>query len=310
MAIKISGTTVINNAIAVENMNGIEGKYSQFHGSYHTVGTNLDMSEPIMRKTLSAATTFTASNIATGKTSVLMLDVTTSGHLPTWPSSIQWPGDGTEPDWDETGIQHWVIGFTCWDNTTIRATATGWGAGSGSPGSAMEKTLTVGTQSFTLTALYGYNSGNTTGSPYGGGQFGSLDNTEVPTGVYSDVTYGGAYIRSMTFRDGYLYQGNYQDDEFWLQLTNSSQYLPNQAPTTSGDGTGWSSLSWDTDSDSTNGVQTQSRASSTYSTFMSGGTYISQWKKAYSSTSGAGNDSPRNPFLGQTGGGSVKMTFT
>ena len=306
MAIKISGTEVINDSRAVVNMSNIEGKYSQFHGSATIITTVLDMSKPIMRRTLSAPTTFTASNIATGKCAILMLDVSSSGHLPTWPSSIQWPGDGTEPDWDATGVQHWLVGFTCWDNTTIRATATGWGAGSGTPANDMEYTMTVGNVGYTATALFGRNAGGT-GSPYGAGAFGSLDTNAVPTGIYSSPA---GTVRSMTFRDGYLYQSSQQDDEFWLQLQNNSSYYPNQAPTTSGDGTGWSILTWDTDSDSSNGSQVQSRATSTYSTFLSSGVYVSQWKKAYSGSGSSGGDSPRNPFLGQTGGGTVKMTFT
>jgi len=306
MAIKISGTEVINDSRAVVNMSNIEGTYSQFHGSATIITTVLDMSKPIMRRTLSAPTTFTASNIATGKCAILMLDVSSSGHLPTWPSSIQWPGDGTEPDWDATGVQHWLVGFTCWDNTTIRATATGWGAGSGTPANDMEYTMTVGNVGYTATALFGRNAGGT-GSPYGAGAFGSLDTNAVPTGIYSSPA---GTVRSMTFRDGYLYQSSQQDDEFWLQLQNNSSYYPNQAPTTSGDGTGWSILTWDTDSDSSNGSQVQSRATSTYSTFLSSGVYVSQWKKAYSGSGSSGGDSPRNPFLGQTGGGTVKMTFT
>ena len=306
MAIKISGTEVINDSLAVVNMNSIEGKYSQFHGSATTITTVLDMSKPIMRRTLTAPTTFTASNIATGKTSILMLDVSSSGHLPTWPSSIQWPGDGTEPDWDATGVQHWLVGFTCWDNTTIRATATGWGAGSGTPANDMEYTMTVGNVGYTATALFGRNAGGT-GSPYGAGAFGSLDTNAVPTGIYSSPA---GTVRSMTFRDGQLFMSSQQDDEFWLQLENNSSYYPNQAPTSSGDGTGWLTLTWDTDSDSSNGVQVQSRLTSTYSTFTDSGAYVSQWKKAYSGSGTSGGDSPRNPFLGQTGGGTVKMTFT
>lgn len=306
MAIKIAGTEVIDNSRAVVNMSNIEGKYSQFHGSATIITTVLDMSKPIMRRTLSAPTTFTASNIATGKCAILMLDVSSSGHLPTWPSSIQWPGDGTEPDWDATGVQHWVVGFTCWDSTTIRATATGWGAGSGTPANDMEYTMTVGTYSVTATALFGRNAVNN-GSLYGASAFGSLDTNAVPTGIYSSPA---GTVRSMTFRDGQLFMSSQQDDEFWLQLQNNSSYYPNQAPTTSGDGTGWSILTWDTDSDSANGNQVQSRATSTYSTFMVGSDFVTQWKKAYSGSGTSGGDSPRNPFLGQTGGGTVKMTFT
>jgi hypothetical protein len=58
-----------------------------------------------------------------------MLDIGSSQYIPTWPASIKWPGDGTEPDWDATGVTKWLVCLTCWDNTTIRATATGWGTG-------------------------------------------------------------------------------------------------------------------------------------------------------------------------------------
>tara|TARA_B110000285_G_C15070194_1_gene587457 strand:- start:663 stop:1520 length:858 start_codon:yes stop_codon:yes gene_type:complete len=127
MAIKVGGTTVINNSRGVEGMSGIQGSYDDFHPTVVPISTVLNMLSPCMSVTLSAATTFTATNIQAGRVALLLLDVSSSGYLPTWPASIQWPGDGTEPDWDATGIQTWVVCFTCWDNATIRATATGWG---------------------------------------------------------------------------------------------------------------------------------------------------------------------------------------
>ena len=129
MAIKIAGSTVINNSRGVQNMGGIEGNYTNFHGVVTAIANNLDMSKPVMSRTLTAATTFTASNLATGKVCLLMLDIGSSQYIPTWPASIKWPGDGTEPDWDTTGVTKWLVCLTCWDNTTIRATATGWGTG-------------------------------------------------------------------------------------------------------------------------------------------------------------------------------------
>jgi hypothetical protein len=128
MAIKIAGTTVINNSRGVENMSNIEGNYSNFHGTVTAITNNIDMSKPMMSRTLSAATTFTVSNIATGKVCLLMLDISSSQYIPTWPASIQWPSSG-EPTWNATGVTQWLVCLTCWDNTTIRATATGWGAG-------------------------------------------------------------------------------------------------------------------------------------------------------------------------------------
>jgi hypothetical protein len=128
MAIKIAGTTVINNSRGVENMSNIEGNYTNFHGIVTSIANNLDMSKPIMSRTLTAATTFTASNITTGKVCLLMLDISSSQYIPTWPASIQWPSAG-EPTWNASGVTQWLVCLTCWDNTTIRATATGWGTG-------------------------------------------------------------------------------------------------------------------------------------------------------------------------------------
>ena len=145
MAIKIAGTTVINNSRGVENMSNIEGNYTNFHGIVTSIANDLDMSKPTMSRTLTADTTFTASNLATGKVCLLMLDIGSSQYIPTWPASIKWPGDGTEPDWDATGVTKWLVCFTCWDSTTIRATATGWGGTSASSFS-----------NFTLTGLGGW----------------------------------------------------------------------------------------------------------------------------------------------------------
>ena len=128
MAIKIAGTTVINDSRGVENMNGIEGNYTNFHGTVTAIANNIDMSKPIVSRTLAAATTFTASNLETGKVCLLMLDITSSQYIPTWPASIQWPSAG-EPTWNATGVTQWLVCLTCWDNTAIRATATGWGSG-------------------------------------------------------------------------------------------------------------------------------------------------------------------------------------
>ena len=158
MAIKIAGTTVINNSLGVINMSNIEGNYSNFHGIVTSIANDLDMSKPVMSRTLTADTTFTASNLATGKVCLLMLDIGSSQYIPTWPASIKWPGDGTEPDWDATGVTKWLVCFTCWDNTTIRATATGWGG-----------TSAASFSNFTLTGAGGWDTEKNsygTGTPW------------------------------------------------------------------------------------------------------------------------------------------------
>ena len=286
MAIKIGGTTVISNGRAIQNMADIEGNYGQFHGTPETITTVLDMNKPVMRRTLTAATTFTASNIATGRCALLLLDVSSSGYLPTWPSSIQWPGDGTEPDWDATGVQTWLVGFTCWDNSTIRATATGWGT-SAPVGGTLDREVTVGTQGFTATSLFGYIRNSSTGNQ-GTGPMGSIDNEDMPTSIYSN-----AIIECLEFRDGLFYQSQ-QDDIFTLKILGSGG-----APANSG----WSTLTMDTGDVSTGGTRSLSRSSGTYST--SGNT--AKWMWTTSTTAAGGTDSPVNCFNGAT---TVDLTWT
>ena len=287
MAIKIAGTDVINNSRAVVNMSDIEGKYGQFHGTPETITTVLDMNKPIMRRTLTAPTTFTASNIQTGRCCLLLLDVSTSGHLPTWPSSIQWPGDGTEPDWDATGIRTWLVGFTCWDSTTIRATATGWGTAPPVSGT-LDREVTVGSGGYTATSFYGYvRTGQ--GGAYAPGAMGSIDDEAMPTSIYAN-----AIIEVLEFRDGYFYQSQ-QDDVFTLRITGSSS-----APANSG----WSLLTMDTGDVSDGGTRVLSRTSATYTTSFA----TAQWQWTWSpGIGGGGADSPRNCFSGAT---TVDLSWT
>jgi hypothetical protein len=287
MAIKIAGTDVINNSRAIVNMSDIEGKYGQFHGTPETITTVLDMSKPIMRRTLSAPTTFTASNIATGKCAILLLDVSASGHLPTWPSSIQWPGDGTEPDWDASGVRTWLVGFTCWDSTTIRATATGWGTAPPVSGT-LDREVTVGSGGYTATAFFGYVRSGSAGT-YSTGAMGSIDDEAMPTSIYSS-----AVIEVLEFRDGFYYQSQ-QDDVFTLRIISSGG-----APANSG----WSLLTMDTGDVSDGGTRVLSRTSATYTTSGNTAKWVWTWSPGIG---GGGSDSPRNCFVGAT---TVDLSWT
>ena len=288
MAIKIAGTDVINNSRAVVNMSDIEGKYGQFHGTPETITTVLDMTKPIMRRTLTAATTFTASNIATGRCCLLLLDVSSSGYLPTWPASIQWPGDGTEPDWDATGVQTWLVGFTCWDSTTIRATATGWGTTPPVSGT-LDREVTVGSGGYTATSFFGYVRSGSQG-PYSSTSMGSIDDEAMPTSIYAN-----AIIEVLEFRDGYFYYSQ-QDDVFTLRIMGSGS-----APANSG----WSLLTMDTGDVSSGGTRVLSRSSATYTTYTGN---IAAWTWTWSpGIGGGGSDSPRNCFSGAT---TVDLSWT
>lgn len=123
MAIKVATTEVITDSQKLQNITSISGKYSSYYPNAESITTVVDMDTPIMTVSLSAATTFTAANVATGKTAILLLDVGSAGNTPTFPSSFKFAED-TEPTWSAT--RYWQIGLTAWDNSTVRVIATGW----------------------------------------------------------------------------------------------------------------------------------------------------------------------------------------
>jgi hypothetical protein len=71
---------------------------------------------------MSGAETFTISNSAAGKSTILLLDTSTSDHDPTWPSSFKWAA-ATEPTWDD--YRYWVINIYCLDGSYQLVSATG-----------------------------------------------------------------------------------------------------------------------------------------------------------------------------------------
>lgn len=138
MAIKTGATTVITDARELTNIASASGVYDSFHPLAETITTVVDMDKPVMTVALSQNTSFTASNLATGRTSVLLLDTGSAGYTPSFSSEFKWPND-TEPSW--SGTRYWQIGLTAWDNATIRVIATGY-AGVGSLSSLAGTTTT------------------------------------------------------------------------------------------------------------------------------------------------------------------------
>jgi hypothetical protein len=128
MAIKTGTTTVITDARQLTNITSASGVYDSFHPLAETITTVVNMDKPVMTVALSQNTSFTASNLATGRTSVLLLDTGSTGYTPSFSSAFKWPND-TEPSW--SGTRYWQIGLTAWDNATIRVIATGWEGASG-----------------------------------------------------------------------------------------------------------------------------------------------------------------------------------
>ena len=106
----------------------ITGSYTNLHPEVTTTSAaatsqTFNMNDPMTHMTMTAATTFTATNLAAGKTSMMVLDTTASAHTPSWVSDIKWP-DATEPTWAD--YRYWIVSFTCLNGTTTLASASGY----------------------------------------------------------------------------------------------------------------------------------------------------------------------------------------
>lgn len=122
MAIKIGGIPVINDSRELASITNMDGTYTTFHPLVTAVpGTNLDLNQTMLSKTLSAATTFTYSGSATGKTSVFLLDVTDTHYVPTFPGDFSFQAT---PTWSSN--RYWIITLVCFSATDIKATAAGY----------------------------------------------------------------------------------------------------------------------------------------------------------------------------------------
>lgn len=122
MAIKIIGTTVIDDTRKVITPR-LTGTFSDFHpDSINTITTVIDFEKPIQKLAMSGNVTFTTANRVAGHTVTLLLDTSTSGHTPTFPSEVKF---GVTPTWSNN--RHWQITLTCTGTTPdVRATAIGF----------------------------------------------------------------------------------------------------------------------------------------------------------------------------------------
>lgn len=128
MAIKVLGTTVIDNS---RNLTNIDNLNSIVYSTTHPVVTDLatgtsevlDFNNPMHDKVLTAATSFTESNKAKGRSTILLLDTSATPYAPSFSSNIIFPASST-PTWSDH--RYWSISFTCLDSTNVLAGAVGY----------------------------------------------------------------------------------------------------------------------------------------------------------------------------------------
>lgn len=128
MSYSISGIEVIDGSRVLKN---ITGGYYQNHQAYPNVttitspNTIVDMKKPVHFCSMSFSFTFTLSNVDTGLSAMLIIDRSATGYTPVI-GGVIWPGSGAAPTWSDH--RYWNIGLTCFDSSTVFATAAGYDA--------------------------------------------------------------------------------------------------------------------------------------------------------------------------------------
>jgi len=84
---------------------------------------DVDMTKPMHHWTLAGSFNISPTNIAAGRTAMLVLDRTASNYNPSWASAVKWPA-ATEPTWAD--YRYWIVSFTCLDGTNVLASASGY----------------------------------------------------------------------------------------------------------------------------------------------------------------------------------------
>ena len=109
----------------------VSGSYTNLHPVVTTAtpasaaggAGDVDMTKPMHHWTLAGSFNISLTNIAAGRTAMLVLDRTANNYNPSWASAVKWPDD-TEPTWAD--YRYWIVSFTCLNGTTTLASASGY----------------------------------------------------------------------------------------------------------------------------------------------------------------------------------------
>jgi hypothetical protein len=123
-----SATMLYTSATDTWDFNkAITGTYTNLQpvvdASNVTGSTTIDMRKPMHHLDMTGDTSFTGVSIAAGRTAMVVLDKSSSLHVPTWGNDIKWPA-ATEPTWSDH--RYWIVSMTCLDGSIILASASGY----------------------------------------------------------------------------------------------------------------------------------------------------------------------------------------
>jgi hypothetical protein len=238
VAIKISGTTIIDDNFEVINVADTRSSsYDDLHSTVVVTTNNINFATPVMTCTLGAATTFTTTGGATGKTCMLLLDTSSVPYAPTFPSDINWQNN-SEPTWST--YQHWQITFLYVASNDIRASAVGFTGstptesislhGTGNTRSAADDTTT--SMPVTADCVFGmrFRSDGNIDKYTNGSAFGQTGYWTYSTSSWNNITPSQTYyIRAQNDNGQLTFAINLSTSDSdtlntWLPLTSNRQF--------------------------------------------------------------------------------------
>lgn len=118
MSYKINGDEVINDLQQI-----VDVGYTNFHASVNSAANSIiDFANPVVSRTLTSNVTYSASNRAEGRTTVINIEMN-GNSITGWPSYFEWK-EGQEPNWSTNAT--WQIEAVCWGDNKVRASAIGY----------------------------------------------------------------------------------------------------------------------------------------------------------------------------------------
>jgi hypothetical protein len=134
MAIKIIGTTVIDDSQNFKAIAGAVGEYGDFQpitanasSASGTVAIPMNAWNYINYTSVVGDITFSLSSLAAGRSLTIFVDSSSSGHdqgFTVTGGTVLYPGN--EPDW--TTARYWLHRITCWSSDTVTVVSQSWGS--------------------------------------------------------------------------------------------------------------------------------------------------------------------------------------
>ena len=121
-------TVMVKTApVLAGNLDGAGYTYTNLHPAVTTASVtttqNVSLNDPMSVLTMTAATTFTPTDLAAGKTAMFILDTSATPFTPSFAATVKWPAE-EEPTWADS--RYWIVTMAAVDGTNVLASAQGY----------------------------------------------------------------------------------------------------------------------------------------------------------------------------------------